>query len=253
MFKVYLVDDENYQLKCLNNSVNWAEHGACVVGSQTNSCKAYDEILSMNPDIVITDVGMPIIDGFKLIKRLQDEGFAGAFVLISTYTDYKYVQKALRYNVVDYCLKPYENKTIACALERAKKEIRNRKVLKAFTIASDDICTNELYSDVMEYINCHFSEDLTLQMIADKFYVNASYLSKIFKNEAGVTFTAYLSNLRLEMACMLLKDSKLQVTEIADKIGFKNYFYFARVFKKNYDMTPSSYRQFDKIPIANVN
>ncbi len=245
MFNVYLLDDEPWQVKSLLQGVKWEEHDSKVIGTNTNSVKAFEEILTKKPDIVFTDVKMPVLDGLKLIENLIEEKFQGVFVVISGHAEYEYAQKAISFDVVDYCLKPFEEEQLTRALEKAKTTFNNRKVLDELKIKQEVIYENQVFNDIMTYINEHFSEDITLQSVSDIFYINSSYLSKLFKSEMGINFTSYLSNKRLKRACILLKESSMQVSEIAESVGFSNYFYFARVFKKAYGITPTEYKRDD--------
>lgn len=106
---------------------------------------------------------------------------------------------------------------------------------------------NETFRDIINHVNEHFFNDITLQSIAQKFTINPNYASQLFKKETGVTFTKYLTTMRVNYASSMLKTSDLSINEIAEKSGFKDYFYFTRVFKKITNMTPTAYRANDSI------
>ncbi len=237
-----MLDDEAWQVKSLLKSIEWARYGTQVVGTQTNSLMAYDEIIEKKPHIVFTDVKMPVMDGLELIHNLQKDGFQGVFVVISGHAEYTYAQKALSYNAVEYCLKPIENEEIIAAIKKAIIRYENKRLLADLKIDVSSQSDHKILNDIIAYVNQHFDETLSLQSVADVFYINNSYLSKLFKSEMQMTFTVYLSKLRLERACILLRESSMQIAEVAEKVGFLNYFYFARVFKKEYGMTPSEYK-----------
>jgi two-component system response regulator YesN len=101
---------------------------------------------------------------------------------------------------------------------------------------------NETFRHVIKYVNEEFFEDLSIQVIAQKFSINANYVSQLFKKEIGVTFTEYLTNLRVNYAIRLLKTTELPISNVAEKSGFGDYFYFTRIFKKSTGQTPSAYR-----------
>lgn len=101
---------------------------------------------------------------------------------------------------------------------------------------------NETFRNIIKYVNEEFFEDLSIQTIARKFTINSNYVSQLFKKETGVTFTEYLTSLRVNYAICLLKTTDLPVSVVAEKSGFGDYFYFTRVFKKSTGKTPSVYR-----------
>ena len=101
---------------------------------------------------------------------------------------------------------------------------------------------NETFRNIINYVNEDFFENLSIQTIARKFTINPNYVSQLFKKETGVTFTEYLTNLRVNFAICMLKTTDLPVNTVAEKSGFGDYFYFTRVFKKNTGKTPTEYR-----------
>ncbi len=105
-----------------------------------------------------------------------------------------------------------------------------------------DKIKNITAKQILEFVNKNFSDDIAIRQISQKFFINPSYLSQLFKKEVGETFTKYLMKLRIQYACELLKDTSYNISEIAEKSGYADYFYFARVFKKVTGDTPSQYR-----------
>ncbi|MBT2293213.1 response regulator [Paenibacillus albidus] len=99
------------------------------------------------------------------------------------------------------------------------------------------------YSELaVDIINKYYAEDISLQSVANQINVNPSYLSRIFKQEKGENFISYLTQVRIDKAKVYLKGGKLKVYEIADKVGYHNYTYFSKIFKKNVGVTPEEYR-----------
>lgn len=93
------------------------------------------------------------------------------------------------------------------------------------------------------YINDHYNQNLTLNMVAEHIGLNHAYFSTLFKKETGVNFSNYLLNLKIENAKLLLKNSNLSLINIAIELGYDNQSYFSNVFKKVTGMTPKQYRQ----------
>ncbi|WP_255570391.1 helix-turn-helix transcriptional regulator [Cohnella sp. CFH 77786] len=87
-------------------------------------------------------------------------------------------------------------------------------------------------------------EELSLETVAARFFFSPNYLSMLFKNHLGVTFTKYLSEVRLKKSAELLEHRDLKVYEIAAKTGFKDEKYFHRVFKSRFGLTPDEYRKY---------
>lgn len=89
----------------------------------------------------------------------------------------------------------------------------------------------------------HLAEDLSLSVLAEEFHLNPQYISQLFKNEIGVNFLSYLTNIRMEKAKKLLISTSLSIAEVADQSGYGDYRVFTKVFKKSEGITPSQYRR----------
>lgn len=95
---------------------------------------------------------------------------------------------------------------------------------------------------VVEWLDEHFVEEVSLTALADKYHVTSSYLSKVFRQETGVNLVMYITKKRMEKALEYIKENELNLTEISYLVGYDDYTYFSRVFKKHTGMTPREYR-----------
>lgn len=103
--------------------------------------------------------------------------------------------------------------------------------------------SNHDYIDkAVAYIDAHIDEELTLTTVAEQLYISPSYLCKIFKVHTGQSFSAYINNQRIIYARELLLSTKLELSLIAEKCGFKTASYFSTTFKNEMGMVPSKYR-----------
>ncbi|MGN7359757.1 response regulator transcription factor [Paenibacillus sp. SAF-054] len=113
-------------------------------------------------------------------------------------------------------------------------------------LEADASVRHETLQDIMHYLDGHFTEDVSLKSISEQFYVNPSYLSQLFRKVAKTTFLQYVTDKRIAYACRLLGSSRLTIYEVSEQSGYPNYFYFAKVFKKNVGKTPTQYREETK-------
>ena len=97
---------------------------------------------------------------------------------------------------------------------------------------------------VMEYVAEHYGEEnLSVVQIAEHLHFSPAYLNVLFKQEMKITLKQYLSNYRLERAKKLLEQEYDKITEIAEKCGYANANYFAKVFREATNMSPAEYRR----------
>ncbi|MCL6457326.1 MAG: response regulator [Gorillibacterium sp.] len=120
------------------------------------------------------------------------------------------------------------------------------KVLVARYLVQSDFpvveTRNQTFNSIVQFVTSNFQQDLSLQSLSDQFYMNPSYISQLFTKEVGETFTAYITKLRIAYACELLESEEYTIQEITEKVGYHDYFYFIRLFKKSKGQTPTQYR-----------
>lgn len=97
--------------------------------------------------------------------------------------------------------------------------------------------------DIREYLRDHLSEKITLDTLSEKFYVNKYYLTRLFKNEYGLTINEYLLQIRISHAKELLRFSTLPIEEIGESCGITPLYYFSRIFKEVEGISPRDYRK----------
>ena len=114
---------------------------------------------------------------------------------------------------------------------------------KENTNECDDSASGKLIQDITTYINEHYMEPINLKLLSEKFYLNSSYMSRIFKQKTNVTFSEYLRNVRIKHACNLLTTTSLSLGEIAEKTGFNSTSDLCRVFKSVKEVSPLYYRK----------
>jgi len=95
----------------------------------------------------------------------------------------------------------------------------------------------------LEYIENHYNEPITMNDVARKLYLNATYFCKMFKDEMGESFTKYLMRLRIQKAIEFMNDPTLKIYEIAEKVGYSDVQYFTKIFKNFHGVTPMQYRE----------
>ena len=100
-----------------------------------------------------------------------------------------------------------------------------------------------VFKDIIRFINENYCEAITLQSISRRFSISPSYLCQVFQREIGMTFTKYVTRLRIAQAGKLLARTTMPIATISEETGFSEYYYFARVFKKTMGLTPSEYRE----------
>jgi two-component system response regulator YesN len=152
----------------------------------------------------------------KIVENFEDTSFDNAFSFLISEDNLP-------------ALKNYvQNRLLECttSINSIKKQIENPIIKK--------ICA---------YINQNLSEDISLEQMSEYTNVSSFYLSKLFKEEKGVTFITFITDTRLDKAQKLLKETELSIKEITAQIGYNDQNYFSRIFKNKFGITPSEARK----------
>lgn len=238
--KVLLVDDEIMIREGFKRLFDWEAHGCEVVGEAADGMEALGQIDALLPDIVIMDINIPVMNGLKVIEVSRVKHPEIAYVIVSGYDDFAYCRQALRLQITDYILKPVNYEEFGSCIDNLKISMYENKTSSQ---ADSEKQEERVISSITRYMQEHLSEEISLSVLADEFHLNPQYISQLFKNEIGVGFLAYLTNIRIEKAKKLLLSTALSVTEISLLAGYSDYRVFTKVFKKTEGITPSQFRR----------
>ena len=238
--RVLLVDDEIMIREGFKRLFDWEAHDCEVVGEAADGMEALGQIDSLQPDIVIMDINIPIMSGLKVIQLSRIKHPRIAYVIVSGYDDFSYCREALRLKITDYILKPVNYEEFGTCIDNLKISLFEQRVASMQEPKKQE---ERVITGITRYLQEHLSEDVSLSVLAEEFHLNAQYISQLFKNEIGVGFLAYLTGIRMEKAKQLLLSTSLSVAEIAREAGYGDYRVFTKVFKKNEGVTPSQYRR----------
>ena len=127
MYKILIADDEALMRKSLCTLIDWAKLGCQIVGTAENGLQAKQAVLDYQPDIIIADIKMPVMDGLAMIRAAQEQHVDTVFVVLSGYGDYEYTSQAMQLGIRHYILKPCDEAKILPVLEQARAELHERR------------------------------------------------------------------------------------------------------------------------------
>lgn len=237
MYSVYIADDEMWVIVGLKKRIEKTGLPFQVVGEANNGVMALEEIEKKKPDILFTDIRMPGYNGLELLELLRKKELDTKVVLISGYAEFEYAQSAIRNGAYDYLLKPIDQDKLQTVLERILGDGSTESGNVQELVAPSTI------RKIMDEIKEHYTENITLTGLAEKYSISVSYLSELLKEYLQLSFSEYISSKRIQKAKELLADDSLSIEQIAEQTGYNDYFYFTKVFKKNTGISPSKYRK----------
>ncbi len=205
-----------------------------------NGKEALDMIFRDKPDIMFLDVQMPLMTGIEVMQEAKRADILPYTMILSAYDEFRYCQQALRLGAKEYLLKPVRSSDILRMANDAADELFGAVEQIRMETTEEK---NYLVELAREYVEEHYYENLMLADVALKIGISPGYLSTLFQRQLSKGFVDYLNEIRIEHACMYLRQNYLKTYEIAYKVGFRDEKYFSRVFKKIRGQSPSEYRK----------
>lgn len=237
MYKVLIADDEAPIRAALLKLIDWKGMDCEVVFEACDGFEALEYMRSHPVDIAILDIRMPGLMGLELCSHMRREGIASAIIILTAHSDFALVRDALREGVCDYVIKSSFEVELPPALEKVIRRLTPSK--KAEEPAKK---YSQPVSQVIAYLQDHYAEKVKVSDIADKIYLNQSYLCRRYKQETGSTILGDLIRLRIQRSKELLNQG-CTVAQAAKETGFESAAHFSSVFTRSERISPGAYRK----------
>lgn len=249
MYQVFLVDDEALIVEGLKKVVDWDKYGCAVCGTATDGKTGLEEIRRLKPDILFTDICMPEMNGLAMIAALKSEFPNLQIAILTGYHDFSYAQQAIRLGVTRLLTKPSRMDDIQEAIEAMLQNLRGQEAQteenpepEATEEPQEGSSSSFVVRQALGYMDTNYAEKLTLQDVADHCYVSQWHLSKLLNKHTGKSFYELLNAVRIREAKRLLRDPKLRVSDISERVGYTDPGHFCRTFKKLEGVSANEYR-----------
>ncbi len=341
-----IVDDEKLLRNGFRHMADWNSKGIQIISEAINGKDALEKLKEVHPDVVLTDINMPVMNGIELTKEIKKIYPYIIVIILSGYDDYDYIRESMKNGASDYLLKASIDVDDLCEmlqklkiqenlfpivsemsaeeypldfdktkvlqfletlnfddlksyitilisnnsslpieyiqellrdlfffiqfqldhLKLLSKYLKTRKYINStsITLINDHVSAVEWIQliideiakscsatkpvskikieNVLEIIKSDFKEpNLSLSSIADRLYMNKNYLCDIFKSETNTTINQYIADIRINEAKKLMRTTNKSLYTISEIVGYADYNYFSRVFKKKMGIPPSEY------------
>ena len=275
MKRILIAEDEFIERMVLKKILEKKFGDQCEVLEAENGTQALEIFRSTDIHIVILDIEMPGIKGVQAaeIMRREKQGFC--IIFLTAYDKFEYAKKAIAVRAMDYLLKPYSERELISVVDEAihltekyEKVHTGREEESVAEVEETDLSLmgdynqallteegiddgtgeippsrlNVLVAMVEEYVKKNFMHEISMQDAARAVNYSDAYFSKMFKQQFGLNFTAYLTEYRIEEAKKMLCQPTISVKDIGVRVGYPDSNYFARVFRRMNGVSPSEYR-----------
>lgn len=235
--KILIVEDETRARQGLYDQIQSFGPPYEVIGEAEDGLEGLRMIKELLPDVVLTDIRMPKLDGLQMVEDVRNCKLDTIFVILSGYAEFEYAQKGITLGVEDYLLKPITVKKLRETMERIHQKFTERSEAEPEEEQQYSKVVQSIVNDVKK--NC--SQKLSINDYAEKFKMSPEYISRTFTKETGDNFSSYLTKVRIHQAKQLLLNTDYKIYEIAIMVGYNDSQYFCRAFKKEEGISAKEY------------
>lgn len=243
IFSVVVVEDEKLIAKNIAKNIELVNKNFKVISIESNGEDALNVIKEHTPNVIFTDIQMPVMDGIELIKQISEYNNYIKCVVLSGHDDFAYAKSAIEYGVFAYLLKPVNIDELSNLLKRLELIFLSTHELFTSSQNFSSYRSDEIASLIKKYIEQNYQKPIDLNIIADHFSFSPSYLTKIFVKHTNITPSKYILNYRINIAKQLLGDFSLTINMVANMVGYTDPFHFSKSFKQVAGQSPASYRE----------
>ena len=242
VYSIMIVEDEYLVRQGISSLVNFKKFNMQVIGEAENGLEAWEKIQAECPDIILTDINMPKMNGIKLAQLAREQYPQLHIIFLTGYDDFDYALSAVKLGADDYLLKPFSREDVEAMLIKVKEKLDKEKKQQQV----HELVEKGEFSDLEQAIHDRLADtELSLKSLSFQLGFNSSYLSVLIKKELGLPFQDYLIQERMKRAKLLLLTTDLKVYEIAEQVGFEDMNYFSQRFKQIVGVTPRQFKKGD--------
>lgn len=247
-YRVLIVDDDLEISHYISNELgHYYKFGICANGKE-----GLKELLTNEYDLVVSDVMMPEMDGFTMLRMIKTNLNISHIpvIMLTSKADVGNRLEGLERGADAFLAKPFNMEELHMNIDNL---IHNRQRLKgkysgaqqqADKVEQPEVKGNDelLMERIMKAINKNLSDsDFNVDMLTHEVGISRAQLHRKMKEMTGISTSEFIRNIRLEQAARLLREQKINVTQVAYTVGFSNLAHFSTIFRKHFGMSPSEY------------
>lgn len=248
---VILIDDEEVAVNALKRRVDWQKYGVDEVYVAHSMGEAQKVFREKVVDVMLSDIEMPQGSGLDLFQWVKAYYPTVECVYVTCHPEFDYMRKAMQLGSADYILKPIDYEELDSVLSKLVERVRRQRRIESIPAdimqkaagEEDDRPKDDVVGTVKRYVREHIQEDIYIADIAKQVYLNEQYLMRLFKKTTGISILEFITNERLWLAKELLSNTDYPINRVAGMVGYGNYSYFTKLFKRNTGLTPQGFRQ----------
>ncbi|MDU2290750.1 MULTISPECIES: response regulator [unclassified Clostridium] len=231
MYKIVIIDDEPIIVEGLARTMPWDNWKCLVAGVAYDGVEGQKLIRNVRPNLIITDISMPGMNGLAMIAGLKAEFPDMEISILTGFREFEYAQKAIKLGVTRLILKPSTLTEIEEAVKTMVLNLKNKNIRTESEETELNSANSFIVKNALKYIQENYTRKITLSEVAEKTYVSQWYLSKLLNKHTGKSFSDILNQIRINVAKDLLKNPSMRIGNIAEEVGFIDIGHFQEYLK----------------------
>ena len=259
-FRILIVDDDreiaDYIIGELGDRYRFdhAPNGKEALKMLLTANTTTNEQMGSNPhyDLVISDVMMPEMDGITLLKRIKDNPNISQIpvIMLTSKVEVEHKLEGLKSGADAYISKPFSMEELHIQIDNLIDNVRRLRGKFSGAVSQEERVENievkgndeALMERIMRSVNANMSNpDFNVDMLAADVGISRAQLHRKMKEMTGIATGKFLRNLRMEQAARLLREGKINVAQVADRVGYSDQAHFSTAFKAHFGQSPSDY------------
>jgi two-component system response regulator YesN len=244
-FTYIVAEDEERTRDYLDRKISELDANFESAGTAADGEEAVELVERYLPDLLVTDIKMPVLGGLELVKKIRLTNPDMRIVIVSGFKEFDYAREAIELGVDEYLLKPLDMALLQESLRRIRirLEASYQAIDDEFRLNNGSSGGEDLVRAVKLYLQENYRQPYSLEKLAALFGCKAAYLLRLYSRIAGTTPTQELIKLRIAKAKRLLAGHPgLEIKQVAAAVGYEDPLYFSRLFKKETGFNPTAFR-----------
>ena len=249
-FKILVVDDDQEIADYITNELG----SRYKFNHAPNGKEGLKMLLTEDYDLVVSDVMMPEMDGLTLLKRIKDNPQISEIpvIMLTSKAEVEHKLEGLKSGADAYIAKPFSMEELHIQIDnlidnvrrlrgKFSGAVRQEKRVENIEVKSND---DALMERVMRSVNAHLSDpDFNIDALASDVGISRAQLHRRMKEITGISSGKFLRNLRMEQAARLLREGAVNVSQVADRVGYDDRAHFSTAFKAHFGQSPTEYAE----------
>lgn len=248
-----IVDPDPGVCESIPDLLDWSQYGVSGILTAGSYEEAVSQAVDFQPHIALVELELGERRGYELVEHLRETGLETVFCAMGAREDFQWIQRSMRAGARDYLLKPINTKELRSFMERTILRELGGTLPERMAAQSgiDPVLRTEygklsrITNKIILIVKSNYRRGLSLTSIAETLNMSSKYIGRVFLQDTGMKFSAYLTAYRMIQAKRLIENSQEKISVVASMVGYSQLNNFYVHFKNYFHISPGALRVYD--------